>query len=859
MEGVVKALAVILFLFAISIVTIGCSSEVLATQGVGWTSGIPNVAKNVPMVGSIDNRCATYTQEIFVTEYGSHRTMCVYGDDRLKLGVFFENGSDVTTVQFPYSNTMHVLEGACSNPCRYSAGTDTLITLQRVSQYGRGLVVFRHVSDRIKRVVVSSSTVRYVFDGSNPDYAMKNDLGQLTWVSAINFSRSGNWVVAELYDHGIAVLNIETMEVIQVATSGHMYGQGMDPTEELAISDDGKSLAVTGQNAGFQVIDVIAGCGQRLIGPLTSLQATITCPSSDLGIGQLFPNFRAGHMPRFFGDGHQLEVVVNSWTLGARRVTYVTQGTPITNQLKLLSIGDSFASGEGEINDTSYEPGTNTQFDSCHVSTRAYSALIARSLDITTTDAKNLACSGAKISDIIGSNDEYWGQRDRLGAAGLGLSYADRMVAQEDAVNNFQPGRTLQSSFIERYNPANITIGIGGNDAGLMGKLRTCAMPGTCEWAQGDGIKQTADEIRRLFDSLGSFFSRIAASVEDSNVFILGYPDIVDPEGRCDPVTMFLMDHVERVFVQNSIHYLNTVIRAAADKAGFHYVDVEHSFDGTNLCSVPSSSSMNGLRMGDDIAVIDALPMLKVIGAETFHPTPAGHELLANTILNQYPALIASPSNIDTIDIEPASYWGFDERPSGRAAYATDFAYTNSEDKTRMKVSITDKTLQPYSIATVEIRSDPVQLATFVVDEKGGLNGTIAIPASLAQGFHTLHLLASNIAGDQVDLYQFITIGQAGLAVSSDGDSPADTMVVATTKAKDSTTPLALLKGVLGAESTEAVKSSIQDVLSPATLHIILNMRPIRWILFGIAVCVLSVASTVIALLVSRRWAKSSS
>ena len=863
-----KALAVVLMLLVVGLVTCCFSSRAFASTGSLWSEGAPVIAKTSPMATGADTACTTYRQEVLVAEIGETRNACIYGDERLKIGTFFENGRERAAVEFPYSNAMHLLEGMCSDTCRYSADTDVLATQQQVSQYGRGFVLYRHASDRIKRVVSPTLAVSYVFDASNPDYEMKNDAGRYTYNPSFGFSSNGRWVVAELYESGLAIVDVDTLTTRQITGDGILYGRGMNPSEELAISNDGKSVALVGWNAGLRVFDVTDECGQQLIGDLKILRTTILCRPTDLQIGMAFPNFASANSPRFFGDGHQLELVVNNWVSGPQRVTFLTNGTPIAHQLKILSLGDSFSSGEGETDDGFYEPGTNQVFDKCHVSTRAYPALIARRLGVNDNDAKNLACSGARISDIIGSSDDYWGQGSRLGAAGLKLSVSEKLVVEEKAVDDFQPGRVLQSDFIERYNPEILTIGVGGNDAGLMGKLRTCAMPGTCEWAQGIGIGETAGEIRRLYDTLGSFFSRIVGEIGHSRVFVVGYPDIIDPEGSCDPATAFLLDHAERLFIQNSVHYLNQVIRAAAEKAGFAYVDVEHSFNGTGLCNDASSTSMNTVRFGDDIAIIDILPMLKIIGAETFHPTPSGHDLMADAILASYPGMVNSAPRAGGVGIEPLSYWN-SEGDAGRSSFVTDFAFEDDPSTQHMTVQVPGGTLQPNSTATIEVHSDPTQLATFIVDERGGVDGTVTIPASVEEGFHTLHLLGINKTDDQIDMYQFLTIGESGNVVQvgiGEGNTGhqediSDASVLLIRKNGDVIADMVSNSAdVLGVQTTRGADPVIQNALSavatPAMSYIKERIGSVWWLLIGLAVLVVATGLTICAVLVWKRWAK---
>lgn len=862
-----KAIAVCLVLFFVSVVSVFVAHDASALIGSLWTDGAPTMNKNMPIVPGVYAGCPTFRRDVFVAELGSNRNICVYGDERLKIGTFNDGSRDKAVVVFPYSNAAHILEGICDLHCYYAADTDQLVTLQPIGQFGTGLVIYRRASHRIQVDTSSGEGVNYVFDTAHPDYEMKNDVGKYILTPSFGVSRNGNWVVAELRSQGIATINTQSLATKQVTTTGIAYGYGLDPSEQLAISNDGKSVALAGQNSGFQVFDVTPDCGQQLIDTLSVLVTTRQCPSTDLGIRQLFPNFALAEYPRFFGDGHQLEVTVSSWVGVSRRVSFVTQGTVIAPQLKLLTLGDSFSSGEGEVSDDYYQFGTNQQFDRCHVSVRSYSAHVATLLGIHDDEVKNVACSGARIGDIVGSSGTYWGQGNRLGSSGLGVSATEKDRLQQLAVATYQPGRALQSAFIERYDPEIITIGVGGNDAGLMGKLRTCAMPGTCEWVKSPGLEQTAGEIKRLYDTLSSFFTEVSSIAPHSKVFVLGYPDIIDPDGVCDPLLSFLLDKTERIFVQNSIHYMNTVIRAAAHKANFHYVDLEHSFDGNNLCR-PTPTAMNSVRIGDDVAIAGVLPMLKIIGTETFHPTPRGHKLIADTVLDQYPGLASTAAVSDDDMIEPSYYWSEDGSPAARATYLTDFAYEDGLDEQHISVKVPEMSLQPGSIATIEVHSDPKTLATFVVDNAGAVDGSIIIPNSLDEGFHTLHLLAINMLGEPVDMYQFISIGESGNIVQVDtangltidgggvGEREDRTKLPADVK---SVGIKSVLSDVLGVSDTHTVKDLVAATLKnsgPVLSSIRLATVELQWWMIAIAACCITLVSTLCAIFIQRRWGK---
>ena len=811
-------------------------------------------------------------QDVVVAELKMSNRVCLYGDERLKIGYFSNGGHVVGVVGFAYSNEVHLLEGVCGGvKCRYSADQDMIVTQQSVSQYGLGIVVYRHVSERINQVRSATGEVQYVFNASQPDYAVKDDTGRYVWTPTYALSENGDWLVVELRDRGLAVIDTRTFEARQVVMSGYTYGYGFDPSEQLAVSNDGKSVAITGSNAGFTIVDVVSGCGQNLVGDLGRQPGAIACPSTDLGIGMVFPNFSFAERPRFFGDGHQLTVTVHSWVDGSRNVTFLAHGAAPAHIPKLLSLGDSFTSGEGETDHQYYQPGTDEAFDICHVSKRSYPLLVAAAIGVPAADAKSVACAGARMGDIVGSSSTYWGQGNRLGSGGANLSSSEKIIAQEQALDSFQPGRLLQSTFFERYNPEMMTIGVGGNDAGLMGKLRVCAMPGTCEWAQGEGLRATAGEIKRLYDTLGGFYAYVAGHAPSTKVYVVGYPDMIDANGTCDAVTGFLLDHTERVYIEQSVAYVNQIIRAAAQKAGFTYLDVERSMNGRSLCSGSAVGAMNGVRLGDDIALTSALPMLKVIGSETFHPTPVGHNLMAEAILTGHPGLrvdatcATDPMSCDTPGLSTTAppYWGVELEGKSRLSYVSEFSKQTGQDLRQVNISLPEGALEPNSVAAVEIHSDMMSLGSFTVDTKGGFDQTVSIPAGLENGFHTIHLLAVNREGRAVDMYQVITIGSptdgvTGVQSVARGAMPISSRTN-TAASGGGSSLITRIAGVLGAQLDAPhgeIRSSDLSAPAPAAASVVRHLGWTGIIMIGAVVIVLLL---LLVILMQRRWAKPAS
>jgi hypothetical protein len=758
---------VIVFLVLVLCGMIWLSDVAEANESPSWVSGPASMTRSVPAYVQGNGECAGYSQQREIQELGEFARVCFSGDDRMRFGYFSTGGPYSGAVQFPMSDEVHVLEGVCAGvACHYTAENDMLVTLQPVAQGYRGVVVYLRASERVSRVQSAGGSARYIFDSTSPDYAVRNKEGQFMATPTLAVSQNGKWIAVELRNAGTAVINTDTFTLRQVITDGYAYGYGMNPSEQLAISNDGDAVAVMGENAGFRVIEKVEGCGQELSGNGAAQPLMFQCPSSDLAIASHFPNFHSAIQPRFFGKGQQLEVVVRNWVDPSRRVTFLASGAEVVPRLKLLTLGDSFTSGEGETSKDKYRFGTNEGHDTCHVSDRSYPVLVANAIGYSSDSAKTVACAGATTRDIIGSRGDYWGQGGRLGERGMNLSPAERNSTQEDATYSFQPGRTLQSAFIEKYSPEKLIIGIGGNDAGLMGKLSACAMPGTCEWATSAGLRATASEIRRLYPTLGALFSYTKNTLPETQVYVVGYPRVINATGQCDLVTATLFDSTERIFIQKSIEYLNQIIRAAANDAGFTYLDIENSMDGKQLCNGEQSTAMNGLVVGGDISIIESLPMAKVIGSESFHPTPIGHDLVASTILAQQPGL--NPTTACVVDpmscggtfvsTEPPVYWGLATNEN-ILAYASNFATQPADDQYQVAIDIPDGTLAPGSAATIIVRSEEVLLDSVTMNAKGGYVGGVVIPSNIQHGFHTMHFIGQNRAGAEVDMYQVVSVG----------------------------------------------------------------------------------------------------
>lgn len=702
------------------------------------------------------------------------KKVCMMAGDNVRFGVYYlGNGSAyLPAVSFSYDSNMYKVNGVCGqyDSCLYLPDTDTLVTKQYlINGLVRSLVLYKNFMQRLTPVIKGViPTLSYNFDSSNPDYVFKNADGYAWPIGGFGASDNGQWLAIEFRQRGIGLLNVDTLQMKRVSTLSFSYGTGYDPKSELAVSDDGESVAVMGVNAGLTVFDVNSECGDEATDNRMSSKSPIAqpCRTARINSEEFIYRLKNSTNPRFNDDGGELGFYSTSYVGEMREVSLRAAGYG-SMRLDYLALGDSFSSGEGELDDSYYLNGTNNEYEKCHVSTRSYPYIISNLLSLDPNYMKSVACSGATTKDVIGSDTLYLGQGERLGANNLDLNDGDRILAQTWAKENFLPGRVHQESFVKKYSPKVITIGIGGNDAGFMQKLVVCLGPDTCDWAgTAEGREQTAIEIKNLFSTLVQTYQALHIASPNSKIYAIGYPNIIEVDGDCDLLTGFLLDESERQFMNQGISYLNEVIAAAARSVGVKYVDIQDSYGGHVICGAESPGAMNLIRLGDDISPINRLDWFKVVGQESFHPNLLGHAYMAGSI-------VESVGNIMTYDYcgggvnlcpnsslapEPSAYW----LPSSYHNYPTQeianyvFDRDDASDNRQKEIVLTSSSLTPGSSVSVEITSDPRSLGQFEATSDGALNVDVDLPIDLEEGYHTVHLYGTSYSGESVELYQII-------------------------------------------------------------------------------------------------------
>jgi lysophospholipase L1-like esterase len=171
-----------------------------------------------------------------------------------------------------------------------------------------------------------------------------------------------------------------------------------------------------------------------------------------------------------------------------------------------------------------------------------------------------------------------------------------------------------------------VTVGIGGNDAGLIGVAETCA--------QIDATQPTGTACRDHYNASGSdpnvaavnatgpkvaaVLQGIHSRASSARVLIVGYPDGLPVDGSgCWPLVPLSPGDV--AYINSLEQQLNSVIASAAAANGATFVDTWTSSIGHDACKPPLTAWVNGI-----VPNSVAYPL---------HPNQMGEQNMANQVL----------------------------------------------------------------------------------------------------------------------------------------------------------------------------------------------------------------------------------
>ena len=260
--------------------------------------------------------------------------------------------------------------------------------------------------------------------------------------------------------------------------------------------------------------------------------------------------------------------------------------TALAGGASYVALGDSYTAGPFIPDQTGSPLG-------CLRSTSDYPADVATT--IGASSFANVSCSGATTADMTQPQSVTLG------------------------TNPPQFGALSSSTTL-------VTLGIGGNDIGFYGIVKTCAeesltnpfgSPCKNHYTAG-GTDQLAQAIQNLAPKIGSMLQEIHALAPSARVFLVGYPVIVPNSGNgCWPLVPISFGDVP--YLRGVELQLNAMLASEAAANGAGFVNTYADSIGHDACQAPGTKWMEGL-----IPTSPAAP---------FHPNQLGEEHMADQVI----------------------------------------------------------------------------------------------------------------------------------------------------------------------------------------------------------------------------------
>lgn len=599
-----------------------------------------------------------------------------------------------------------------------------------------------------------------------PELPLKDRSGQRLVVNpqTMAFSDGGSWLVVETLGGSFVRINLATLDMTAFAPAFGSQGSPGLLRSEVAVSDDGRYVAIGNKDAASLKVYDLSAC----TGVVNNLKP-LNCAAHDyFGFAQQqIGGLQAARHLRFVNDG-LLSFEAQTSNPASAGVYELAPRDSITSLTDYIGLGDSYTSGEGAFD---YLDGTDTADNMCHLSVHSYPLLLTRDL-FGAAGGHSVACSGAVINDIGSASGAYRGQV-REGAS-LEQLQQSQAAFLGSIMAGYAPGYVAQQRFVRQYQPAVTTVSVGGNDIGFGDILQKCVEPhvglhfsaNTCYNTYEDRL-----EVTRLVDRTvprwTALYKQLAAEAPGTRLYVIGYPQIVDDKGNCALNVHF--NQSELAFVEELADYLNGAIRQAAEASGATYVDISQALAGHRLCEAASYDvAVNGLTAGTDAGVFG----INVLGKESYHPNALGQALIEQAILEQTHNLAAAepatPVNISGQAILDVPRIG---RPVN-VVVPDDGLTSNLVPAGRsvpVQASGPRDGLKPNTVYTIRLDGPNGPLAGTAVSNAGGdISTSITLPGDTVPGGHTIDITGGNQAGEPVDVTQPIYVP------ASDNDADGD-------------------------------------------------------------------------------------
>lgn len=625
--------------------------------------------------------------------------------------------------------------------------------------------------------------------------------------SGVAYSSNGDWLVGVVKGKGIFRYDLTALQGKLVAwdAASYTYGFGYKNTNNLAVSDDGRFVAITfsvpsgsSTRPSLRVYDT-QSCRDQYSNFLEPTKHN-GCEYKDYwtgeyrtgntrGIRDVLPTAEYPRRVRFTGiDTLTFDTIYDRTGPSAYKVARYSLRVPTTTireYVSVLGMGDSYISGEGAAG--TYFAGTDTKQNKCHLSWFSYPY---RAGAQAFQYGHSVACSGAKMYDVAvtstfqeslrNENEELYGGQvsDKYDT---NWSERDR----EKIISNYLPGYANQVVFAREYKPRTILLSVGGNDVAFAKILATCVageVAGTCYHYYEDRV-QLMEQILGQYERLVKTYKSVLAESGGARVYVVGYPQILKEGGACGANVHFNAAEVQ--FGARLITYLNSIIKRAAAEAGVYYVDTESALNGYRLCEAPKNNAgVNGLTTGDDKGVkVQAHAGGKTysktigIGNESYHPTALGHKLLAQRVTSSTTNLTApmpapKANNKPSLDYTSSLLKDVEHAPE-QQRHREAIKWSDAGDISVLLKNSPHKTNAPKGTlkqgASIKgvLRSNPVTLFEGIYDETKGF--VFTIPDYIPVGLHTFDIYGATPNGDTIDLREVVYVAEETDDFDGDG------------------------------------------------------------------------------------------
>jgi lysophospholipase L1-like esterase len=206
----------------------------------------------------------------------------------------------------------------------------------------------------------------------------------------------------------------------------------------------------------------------------------------------------------------------------------------------------------------------------CVRSSNNYPSFVARSLGVQTF--RDVSCQGATSSKVLEAQD--------VSPGGINPPQINAVTADTKLV----------------------TVGMGGNDAGIVGTGIQCGeldilspTGAKCrDFYNAGGHDASQDEIDQAAPRIGSMINVIRAHAPQARVLVVGYPAVVPTNGTgCWPVVPISPQDMS--FMNSVLVRTNTMLAAQAAANHAEYVDTYTDSIGHDVCQLPVLKWFEGL------------------------------------------------------------------------------------------------------------------------------------------------------------------------------------------------------------------------------------------------------------------------